>query len=211
MIKTDRTFWIRYLGEGTELSGHQLQTEFLSIKEDEPQIITIVFPERYSLEIEVYGGHRLRLCDETTSRNMELGWMDCHQMSDAFRFEELSDICAASSMLPRWQIRALLSHYVAPMPINIEALVSTFRSSLLESGLFNNSECIVFSDYMRRIVRERFQWIEDSHRGWVGIIEDAEKYPWMIPYTLRTRENQDFDFAFLNNFLSYCREMNEEN
>jgi len=203
MPEKDRRFWIRYLGEGTDLTGHPLQEEFSSSCDDPPAKITIGFSASYSLEIEVDGGHRLRLLDTASSQTMELGWMDCHHMSDAFRFEELEGICRVSTMFPSWQVRALLSHYVAPMPENIDALVSKFRASLQESELFSDSEANLFADYMRRVVREQFRWTEDPDLGWIGSIESGDEYPWIFPYTLRTRENHDFDFPFLNAFLSY--------
>ena len=204
MLTTDRKFWIRYLGEGTDLSGHQLQEEFSSVWSDSPRKVRIGFSDRYSLEIDIDGGHQLQLLDATSSQTMKLGWMDCHQMSDAFRLEELDDICGASTMSPRWQVRALLSHYVAPLPDNIDTLVSSFRGALQESELFSDQEASLFADYMRRVVREQFRWNEDADLGWIGEIESADKYPWLSPYTLRTRGSDDFDFSLFNAFLAHC-------
>lgn len=206
MITDNRRFWIRYLGEGTDLSGQPLEAEFSSMWDDPQQNVKITFPERYTLEFEIDAGHRVLLCDGSSGEKLLLGWMDPHQMSDAFRYEEIDAICAASTTVPGWQVRVLLSHYVAPMPSNIESLVSSFRTALLESRLFTDSEVSVFADYQRRVVREYFRWIEDAERGWFGVIDDETRYPWMFPYTLRTSDNKDFDFRFLRRFLLYCHQ-----
>ncbi len=44
------------------------------------------------MELEVDFEHRLSLIDSTREGKIDFGWMDCHQMSDAFRFEELRSV-----------------------------------------------------------------------------------------------------------------------
>ena len=205
MIMDNRRFWIRYLGEGTDLTGQPLGDEYFRCWDDPFENVKITFAERYTLEIEIDGGHRLRLCDAFSNEEILLGWMDPHHMSDAFRYEELEAICAASTTTPRWQVRALLSHYVAPMPGNIESLVASFRSALLESQLFTDTEVAIFANFQCAVGREGFRWIEDAERGWLGV-EDGGPYPWMAGYTLRSLNNDEFNFGMLRRFLTYCHQ-----
>jgi hypothetical protein len=201
-----RQFWIDYLENGTDFTGlPSIMKEIVHDFDRPPQTISIEFQNRFRLEIRLdWDGHHLWLMDGETGASAELGWMNGHQMSDAFRFEELEPVCTASSMRPLWQVQLLLCQYITPTPDSVDACVAIFESALRASELFSAEEAQGIAGYLKRVTREHFQWIRDDSRGWVGVIAGPDAQPWEFPYTLRTMENEEFDFALFSKFIEYC-------
>ena len=210
-ILDTRQFWLRYLAAGTEFSDRQLREEAYLDDCEESTLVRIHYGDRFRLEISVDGDHRLQLVDNAQDLAIDLGWMDCHQMSDAFRFEELSSICNAGDLRPLWKSRILFAHYVAPVNETVDELVDTLFRSLCESNLFSTSESRGIANYMKRVVRKDFQWEFVPPLGWIGSIIDPISAPWAFPYTMRTRENTGFNFIAFNDFLTFCENTQNEN
>lgn len=206
-ILDTRKFWLRYLAAGTSFSNlPALRDEVASDATEEAVTIRIDYCDRFRMELEVDFEHRLSLIDSTREGKIDLGWMDCHQMSDAFRFEELRSVCLASRLRPLWKIEALLAHYAAPVRDTIGELVKLLFDALCESQLFTEHEARGIADYMKRIVRKEFRWELDPQLGWTGAIIAPESTPYAFPYTMRTAQNSEFDFESLNAFLAYCEQ-----
>ena len=204
-ILDTRKFWLRYLGAGTSFSNLPALRDEIALDDcEETSVIRIDYCPRFHLELESDFEHRQRLVDSTREGKIDLGWMDCHQMSDAFRYEELQNVCVASSLRPIWKIQSLLAHYVAPVRETIGELVVTLFKALCESRLFTEAEARGIADYMKRVVRKEFRWEFNPQLGWIGAIVDPESTPWAFTYTMRTIQNTEFDFESFNAFLDYC-------
>lgn len=208
MGPNSREFWIRYLAEGTDFAAiPTLARERSKIRTRSPLLVRIEYPTRYALEIEINGGHQLQLVDLESGCSTVLGWMDSHQNSDAFRYDELNDVCSATTTRPLWQVRTLLSQYVAPLPETIEVLVATLEEALRESQLFDDDEAKGIAAYMRQVVRPDFQWVEDPELGWIGVAKAVESSRYPEFYTLRFDGNKEMDFQLVREFLAYCRDV----
>src|SRR4051794_41072410 len=89
-----RAFWVGYIAAGVDFEGCP------SLQADERQqwdweetnceaTLTFTLPKSYLLRLEVdLGEHRLQLVHPTLAEPMLIGTMDCHQMSDLFRWDE---------------------------------------------------------------------------------------------------------------------------
>ena len=197
-LPVDREFWVNYLGEGTDYISCQ------SLKED-PAIFTRDYDTPYKRTFGLKFAHGYEILGsyewgyhEITLRNgsdvsQQLGWMDCQHMSDAFRFDEY-ELIVESANPQSWMVRALLFHYVAPMPDELDALISEMEQVLEASELFTPPEIACIANWPRKVARRDFRWYQDQDNG---LMADGD-----YCYALRNPRNTEFNYGLWNAFKS---------
>lgn len=203
----DRYFWLWYFSPGVELSrSATLSRDADAVFEHESRtpietvVIPFVFPDDFSLTFSVSGDyHDLKLNHPSQAHSLHLGHMDCHQMSDAFRWSEYGSIIdwlatEEPHQYPLWAIGLLFSSYVGPTPVCIDECVKTIRDSMLQSTLFSVDESDCVSRYARRIVRDDLEWHYDERIGWHAECE------WN--YSMRNKLNNEMSFELVRRFFS---------
>jgi hypothetical protein len=196
---SSRTFWLAYVSAGTDLSLSA------SLRNDAKKLwaeplcggrVTFGLPGDFLLIFEISGGeHTLQLCGPDMENAMTVGTMDCHQMSDVFRWEEFVSVSKAvsSCVQPAWAVDLLLSYYVAVTADCAAEHSALLRRCLTAAEVFNGTEVDHIVRYSERVaLRKDFRWIADAERGWVAEGRDA--------YCMRHTRGK-FDFSTFRAFL----------
>ena len=134
--------------------------------------LTFSLPDSYSLRLEVDPGeHRLHLVHPDLVEPMLLGTMDCHQMSDLFRWEEFLTVTGslARHSVPASAHELLLSFYVAVTEDCADQHLGLLRSCLVATKVFRGEEVEYIITYIRRVaVRRDFRWVfRRTSGGWL--------------------------------------------
>lgn len=206
-----RRFWLNYLKAGVDLSRSPSLSADAHSPTDEPSCgATVCYSlpslpdDFYLLRLEINDGeHRLFLYgsewpdDKPRTFDLQLGNMDCHQMSDAFRWEEFQSLMPKISRRnggPSWAHELLLSFYVAVTEECADQCLALQRRCLTESGLFTEDEVEYIIAYNRRVaVRKDFRWVHQERIGWVAEGKNA--------YSVRNTRWDGFDFSAMERFL----------
>src|SRR5262245_13869104 len=114
-----RSFWLSYISAGVELTRcPSLHKDHLQL-ERWPScgvVLTFLLPDPYMFRLQVdVGEHRLELSSPDVDDFMLIGTMDCHQMSDVFRWGEFEAVIAGlkENAGPVWAHELLIGFYVA--------------------------------------------------------------------------------------------------
>jgi len=202
-----RAFWLSYICAGVDVRGcASLQADQGLLYEEPTCCATLTFslPDTYSLRLEVDPReHRLQLVHPDLVEPMLLGTMDCHQMSDLFRWEEFLTVTRslARHSVPAWAHELLLSFYVAVTEDCADLHLTLLRSCLDAAKVFSGEEVEYIITYTRRVaVRRDFRWIDTPDLGWVAEGLDA--------YSLRCAEN-GFSLGTFRDFLNSVASQDE--
>jgi hypothetical protein len=159
--------------------------------------VRLTFPSGYLLDLEIHPGeHCLRLLHYEFGEPILLGTMDCHQMSDLFRWEEFQAVTQRlkDNDGPSWAHELLLSFYVAITEDCADQHSEVLQKDLLESMVFSAEEIEYIASYTRRAgTRRDFRWVESAELGWMADGSDA--------YSMR-RKDSDFNFKAFRGFLA---------
>jgi hypothetical protein len=160
--------------------------------------LTFGFPHAHALELDISAGeHQLEHLDDNYDSPQEVGRMDCHQMSDLFRWDEFRAVTRhlAGSCGPAWATELLFSFYVAVTPDIADEHAALLRRCLEASGVFTGPEIGHILAHTRRVaVRQDFRWIDTPGLGWVAEGQNA--------YSMRNTLGGEFDFARFGRFLA---------
>jgi hypothetical protein len=198
-----RGFWLGYISAGVETARCP------SLQADQPQLyqwpfcgVTLTFEvaESHMLRLEIDAGdHRLKLSHPDLDDMMLLGTMDCHQMSDLFRWDEYQALIQSlrKNAGPRWAHELLFSFYVAVTEHCASQHAELLKRCLERSELFSVVEIEFILAYVRRfVVRKDFRWIDTPDLGWVAEGNDA--------YCVR-HPRTEFNFAAFRKFMTAVR------
>ena len=197
-----RSFWIWFISAGVDFAGSESLKRDEEIAWDErwetETIIQFDLSPSFALKFIVCGTHELFLIASESHDQILIGNMDSHQMSDTFRWVEYQQLTEAIrcnvKSIPTWAIELLLIYYVAPLPEDLERILSKNNQLLNDSGCFTSDEAELISNYSRKIVRKEFEWQYDNNFGWHAVGKSA--------YTYRKLENQKtFPFHVVKRFL----------
>jgi len=187
MVST-RAFWLSYVCAGVDFRDCASLSADQRLLYQEPTCratLTFLLPDAYRLRLEVeLGEHRLQLVHPGLVEPILLGTMDCHQMSDLFRWEEFLNVTRslARNSVPAWAHELLLSFYVAVTEDCADQHLTMLRRCLDAAKVFSGVEIEYIIAYTRRVaVRRDFRWIDTLDLGWVAEGLDA--------YSLRRTED----------------------
>jgi len=195
-----RAFWLNYVCAGVDFVGCPSLQADQRLLWTEPMCgaaLMFNFPEDNLLRLEVSPGeHRLELLHPDYEEPQLVGTMDCHQMSDLFRWDEFEAVMRhlARSSGPTWAHELLISFYVAVTVDCADAHAAVLRRSLETSEIFSGPEVEHILRYTRRAaVRQDFRWLDTPGLGWVAEGRNA--------YCMRHTRG-GFDFARWSRFLA---------
>jgi hypothetical protein len=170
-----RAFWTSYLCAGVDFSACPTLLADSRLLWKDPKCgasLTFEFPESHLLRLEMSAGeHKLEHLDADHDEPQLVGTMDCHQMSDLFRWAEFR---AATKYLTKtcgsaWAIELLFSFYVGVTPDIADEHGAVLQRSLDASEVFSGPEIEHILAYTRRVaVRQDFRWIDTPGLGWVA-------------------------------------------
>lgn len=200
-----RSFWLWHLSAGIDLAKHPtLQTGneilnypmcFMSLR------LSFSMPEHYRLSLEISGDETLEL-ELLGEDPFRIGNMDCHQMSDVFRWEEFRAIIrhlSSTNQGPEWANELLLGFYVAVTEDCLEEHLAMFRRSAQASQLFTDEEISYMANYIKKVhLRKNLCWVNDPTLGWIAEVSAGSPSPFL--YSLRQR-GTDFNFAEFRKFM----------
>lgn len=199
LIRT-RAFWLAYVSAGVEFTGCKTLAEDERASRVAPYSgarFIFPFPNSDMLMLDISEGHHsLELYRPFPSKRLDIGRMDCHQMSDAFRWDEFQALmtCLAKEVQPTWAIQLLFCFYVAVTEDIAGEYLALLEQCLGDSEIFSANEIQHILNYTRTVaIRKDFQWIKDSQRGWAAEGRDA--------YCMR-HVCGGFDFDTFNTFIA---------
>jgi hypothetical protein len=170
-----RAFWVSYVGAGVGFVGCPTLLAHSRLLWGEPccgASLTFGFPDSHMLRLDISAGeHRLEHLDAEHDKPQLVGTMDCHQMSDLFRWDEFQAVTRylARSCEPAWAIELLFSFYVAVTPDIADEHAAVLRRSLEASEVFSGPEVEHILAYTCRVaVRQDFRWLDTPGLGWVA-------------------------------------------
>jgi hypothetical protein len=196
-----RAFWVSYVSAGVGFAGCPSLLADSQALSDEPYCgasVTFGFPDLHMLRLDISAGeHQLEHLDDHYDSPQEVGRMDCHQMSDLFRWDEFQAVTRhlTKSCGLAWAVELLFSFYVAVTPDIADEHAALLRRCLEASEVFTGPEIEHILAHTRRVVvRQDFRWIETPGLGWVAEGRDA--------YSMRSNIGDEFDFARFGRFLT---------
>lgn len=199
-LTRSRAFWVGFVGCGVDFVGcPSLHSDQKMLWESPFCDVTVMFriTDAHWLRLEVSSGsHKLELVSPGYVEPQLLGTMDCHQMSDLFRWDEFQDLVRNLSKThnPTWALELLFSFYVAVTEDCAAEHAALLRRCLEESEIFSEREVDHIIAYTSRVaIRRDFQWIDTPTTGWSAEGGDAD--------SMRS-EGCGFDFARFNRFLA---------
>ncbi len=188
-----RAFWVSYVSAGVDFVGcGSLQADQRLLWEEPTCGATLMFrfPDSHRLRLDVAAGeHKLQLLHPDYDEPQLVGTMDCHQMSDLFRWDEFRAVTRhlATTSGPTSAHELLLSFYVAVTEDCADEHAVVLRRTLEASEVFAVPEIEHILAYTRRVaVRRDFRWVHTPGLGWLAEGRDT--------YCMRhTRGELDFD------------------
>jgi hypothetical protein len=202
-----RAFWLSYVSAGVDFSRCASLLADSKLLRGGPNcgaMLTFEFPDSHRLRLSVLAGeHRLKHLDADHKKPQLIGTMDCHQMSDLFRWDEYRAVTRhlAKSSEPAWAHELLFSFYVAVTADCADEHAAVLQRSLESADVFSSPEIIYILAYTRRkAVRKNFQWNNVPILGWVAEGKNA--------YSMRHTRG-GFDFARFGRFLEALTPGNE--
>ncbi len=195
-----RAFWLSYVSAGVDFVGCSTLMADKRLLWGEPYCgatLAFAFPGSHTLRLDISAGeHRLEHRDADHDEPQLVGTMDCHQMSDLFRWDEFRAVTwhLAKSSGPAWAHELLFGFYVAVTADCAEEHGAVLRRSLEASELFSGPEVDHILAYTRRVaVRQDFRWLDTPGLGWVAEGRNA--------YCMRHTRGA-FDFARFGRFVA---------
>ena len=117
-----RAFWVSYISAAVDFArcpSLLADSQALNREPYSGASLTFGFPDYHMLRLDISAGeHQLDHLDDNYDGPQEVGRMDCHQMSDLFRWDEFQAVTRhlATQCEPAWAVELLFSFYVAVIP-----------------------------------------------------------------------------------------------